>query len=153
MSSKKERKPQSIPHAKDLYSGTMVYNHDYDVKLKTGTIVEKDQEPWEADDDMEYKDLLTEAPAAQAAPAPTGAITDTDAKQIALSDAGFVESDVRMIKCEKDFDDGIEKYDVDFYGPNGMKYEYDIRVSDGAIIDKDAEFDDWSSHLPKKKII
>ena len=73
---------------------------------------------------------------------PVGTITDTDAKQIALSDAGLAESDVRMIKCQKDFDDGIEKYEVDFYGPNGMKYEYDIRVSDGAIIDKDAEFDD-----------
>lgn len=65
-----------------------------------------------------------------------------DPTQIALKDAGFTKADVTMIKCEKDFDDGVEKYDVDFYGPDGMKYEYDIRVSDGAIIDRSAEFDD-----------
>ena len=47
-----------------------------------------------------------------------------------------------MIKCEKDFDNGVEKYDVDFFGPDGMKYEYDIRVSDGAILERNVEVDD-----------
>jgi len=82
---------------------------------------------------------------AAAAPAATGgAVDDAAALAIALADAGFTEADVNIIKCAIDFDDddGVEHYDVDFFGPDGMKYEFDIRVTDGAIIDRSAEFDD-----------
>ena len=116
--------------------------YEYDVALATKAITDRDQEIWEAEDDMEYKNLLTppaDLAAAPAAPQDTGAL---DYKAIALKDAGFSEADVRMIKCEKDFDDGIEIYEVEFFGPNGMKYEYDLRASDGAILEKDAEYDD-----------
>lgn len=120
--------------------GNMKY--DYDVDLQTGAIVDRDTDYWEADDDLEFKGLLATAPAPAQAPAPSGAITDADAKAIALANAGFAEGDVRMTKCEKDFDNGIEKYEVDFFGPDGMKYEYDIRVSDGTILEKDVDYDD-----------
>ena len=123
-----------------IVPGGMEY--DYDIELGTGMITDMDQDIWNAEDDAEYHNLLT-PPAKEAAAQPAqGAIDDEAAKQIALKDAGLAETDVQMIKCQKDFDDGVEKYDVDFYGPDGMKYEYDIRVSDGVIIDKDAEFDD-----------
>ena len=48
------------------------------------------------------------------------------------------------MKNQKEFDDdlGIEKYDIDFFGPDGMKYEYDIKAADGAILERSAEFDD-----------
>ena len=47
-----------------------------------------------------------------------------------------------MIKCVKDIDDGVEVFEVEFIGPDGMKYDYDIRVSDGMITNKDVELDD-----------
>jgi len=128
---------------------------DYDVELGTLNIADRDQDPWDAEEEAEYKNLLTPpapadaaAPAAAnaaAAPAATGgAVDDAAALAIALADAGFTEADVNIIKCALDFDDddGVEHYDVDFFGPDGMKYEFDIRVTDGAIIDRSAEFDD-----------
>ena len=124
-----------------IIPGEMEY--DYDIDLDTMMILDMDQDLWDAEDDAEYKNLLTPPAKEDAAAQPEpGTIDDAAAKQIALKDAGLAESDVQMIKCQKEIDDGVEKYDVDFFGPDGMKYEYDIRVSDGVIIDKDAEFDD-----------
>ena len=116
--------------------------YEYNIVLANKTIADRDQDIWEAGDDMEYKNLLTPSDDTAVAPASTERTDGLDYKAIALKDAGFSETDVRMIKCEKDFDDGIEIYEVEFFGPNGMKYEYDLRASDGAILEKDAEYDD-----------
>ena len=121
-----------------IVPGEMEY--DYDIDLVTGKITDMDKDLWEADDDAEYKNLLT-PPAKDAAAAPAAA-DETDPKQIALKDAGFAEADVQMIKCVKDIDDGVEVFEVEFIGPDGMKYDYDIRVSDGMITNKDVELDD-----------
>ena len=120
---------------------------DFDIDPKTGMIIDTDQDLWEAEDDLEYKGLLTPQ-AADAAPAQApqaaGEVTTDQAMALALQDAGFAQGDVNFVKTEREFSDdyGVEKYDIDFFGPDGMKYEYDIRVADGVILDKDAEFDD-----------
>lgn len=129
-----------ILEASFLIPGKMKY--DYDVALTTKAITDRDQKVWEAEDDIEYKNLLTPPADLVAAPAAPGDTDALDYKAIALKDAGFSEADVSMIKYEKEFDDGLEIYEVDFFGPNGMKYEYDLRASDGAILEKDAKFDD-----------
>ena len=118
---------------------------DFDIDPKTGMIIDTDQDLWDAEDDAEYKGLLTPQ-AADAAPAPqaAGEVTTDQAMAIALQDAGFAQGDVNFVKTEREFSDdyGVEKYDIDFFGPDGLKYEYDIRVADGVILDKDAEVDD-----------
>jgi len=132
--------------------------YDFDIDPATGAVVDQDTDMWEAEDDMEYGGLINPqaadaaAPAGEAAPAAdaaapaaaTGAITSEQALGIALQDAGFTEGEVNVVKNHSEFDDdyGVEKYDIDFFGPDGMKYEYDIAVADGSILDKDAEFDD-----------
>lgn len=122
---------------------------DYDVVLETKAIDDRDQEVWEADDDAEYGALLAALAGAGAAPevaAPAAADPATadglDYVAIALKDAGFSEADIQMIKAEKDLDDGVEIFEVDFFGPDGMKYEYDLSFLDGTIMDKDVDFDD-----------
>jgi len=124
--------------------GKMKY--DYDIELITNAVVDKNQDPWDAEDEMEYKDMMSGAalqlPAGESPAAVQGNIGDEEAKQIALKDAGYTEAEVRMKELRKDFDDGTEVYDVSFFGPDGMEYEYDIRVADGVIIDKNVEFDD-----------
>ena len=89
--------------------------------------------------------------AGEPAPAPAPAITIAEAKisqedaiEKALADAGLSQGDANVVKNQKEFEDdlGIEKYDIEFFGPDGMKYEYDISVADGTILDKEAEFDD-----------
>lgn len=64
----------------------------------------------------------------------TGPITEEEAKQIALRYAEPIgEEDITFIKVERGFDDGIEKYEVEFIAGD-VKYEYDIDVQTGAVL-------------------
>lgn len=64
------------------------------------------------------------------------------AKEIALSHAGLSIDKVTFVQANKDFDDGIQKYDIEFYC-NGKEYDYEINASNGQIIqyDYDMEYD------------
>ena len=72
----------------------------------------------------------------------TGDISLDKAKEIALSHAGLSSDQVTFVQANKDFDDGIQKYDIEFYC-NGKEYDYEINASNGQIIkyDYDAEYD------------
>ena len=72
----------------------------------------------------------------------TGDISLDKAKEIALSHAGLGSDQVTFVQANKDFDDGIQKYDIEFYC-NGKEYDYEINASNGQIIkyDYDAEYD------------
>ena len=61
-----------------------------------------------------------------------------EAKSIALKAAGFKEADVKFVKTEQDFDDGIKKYEIEFI--NGDKeYSYEINMQTGEIIKQEVE--------------
>lgn len=62
-------------------------------------------------------------------------ITELEAKEIALKDAGFKESEVNFVKSEYDIDDGIKKFEIEFT-VKGVEYEYDINAENGEIISK-----------------
>lgn len=115
--------------------------YDYDIDAATGQIIAHEQEPWEADDDMEFKGLLNPGEA-KAAPAATGELTEAEATAIAVKEAGFAESDVTVTKCVRDMDDGIEKYDISFRTADGVEYDYDIDVVNGTILERDMDYDD-----------
>ena len=70
-------------------------------------------------------------------------INEAQAKQIAVKHAGLKESDVQFTKVEKDMDDGVMKYEIHFVHGT-QKYEYDVRISDGRILeyDIDSVYDD-----------
>lgn len=55
------------------------------------------------------------------------------AKQIALSHAGLTSSQVTFKRTELDFDDGIQKYEVEFYY-NNREYSYEINANTGDIL-------------------
>ena len=67
-------------------------------------------------------------------------VTKDEAKQAALHDAGFKESDVSGLKVELDKDDGTAKYEVDFY-KDGIEYNYDIDATTGQVLSKDTDRD------------
>ena len=73
--------------------------------------------------------------------AQSGEITESQAKQIALSNAGLKEKDVVFVRSGLDFDDGIKQYEIEFYCGN-MEYDYDIDAVSGAIlsVDQDCEY-------------
>ena len=70
----------------------------------------------------------------------TGDISLDKAKEIALSHAGLRSDQVTFVQANKDFDDGIQKYDIEFYC-NGKEYDYEINASNGEIIQYDYDME------------
>ena len=63
----------------------------------------------------------------------TGNISPDKAKEIALSHAGLTSSQVTFKRTELEYDDGIQKYDVEFYY-NNREYSYEIDAKNGSIL-------------------
>lgn len=60
-------------------------------------------------------------------------ITIDQAKEIALKHSNLTSDEVSFIKAEKDMDDGIVKYDIEFYY-NNREYNYEINANNGSIM-------------------
>ena len=114
----------------EFYSGNVEY--DYEISVADGTIISADQD---------IENYSIPAPASTAAPtvSQTSEISAEKAKQIALSHAGVGAA--TFTKVELDIDDGIKVYEIEFKVGN-VEYEYDINVSNGAIIKSSSEIDD-----------
>ena len=68
----------------------------------------------------------------------TAAITQKDARKIALQDAGLTEAEVTISAEKLDTENGVAVYEVDFVKGN-VKYEYDINATTGAVYSKSSE--------------
>ena len=71
----------------------------------------------------------------------TQGITQTQAEDIALKDAGVSRDQVDTMYAHSDLDNGISVYDVEFTA-DGYEYDYEINAKTGAIIDYEKEWDD-----------
>ncbi|MCD7801998.1 MAG: PepSY domain-containing protein [Clostridiales bacterium] len=100
--------------------------YDYEINATTGDIISKSTEP--VDDDVASIDT-------------TGLIGEDAAKEAALTDAGFAESEVTGLRVQLDVDDGVTIYEVEFC-QGGNEYDYDVNAATGAIITSSVEPDD-----------
>lgn len=75
---------------------------------------------------------VAEKPVAEQ-PAPTGEITEQQAMNIAVADAGLSDSSMQYRLVKRKWDDGRAIYDVEFMSGN-VEYEYEILASDGTIL-------------------
>ena len=68
-------------------------------------------------------------------------ISSDEAKNIALQHANLTDNQVTFIKVSQDYDDGINKYEIEFYY-NNTEYDYEINAYSGEILkfDYDAEY-------------
>lgn len=71
-------------------------------------------------------------------------VDETAAQEIALTDAGLIESDAQRLSSRYEREDGEEIYDVEFQS-DGMDYEYMIREADGMILEWSIEGADVGS--------
>ena len=71
----------------------------------------------------------------------TSKLREEEAKSIAFRDAGVEEANVTGIRIHQEYDDGREKYEIDFYVDN-REYDYDIDSNTGEILSKDSEIED-----------
>ena len=113
----------------DFYSGNVEY--DYEIDAVSGAILS-------ADRDIENYVIPTQ-PSTTAANTQTSEILVERAKQIALSHAGV--GSARFKKVKLDYENGVKVYEIEFKVGN-LEYEYDINVSNGAIISSSVEIDD-----------
>ena len=103
--------------------------YTYEINAKTGNIIDK-----EIDIDDDYV-----APSSKKETSKS--ISESDAKSIALGDAGLKSSEIRNYQIEKDNDDGITYYEIEFKAGN-KEYTYEINAKSGKIIDKEVDIDD-----------
>ena len=118
-----------------FYVGNREY--DYDIDAATGTIRSFDSE---IEDDYNIASAPSATPAA-AASSSGAAITEAEAKQIALDHAGVSESETERMRVKLGRDDGVQEYEVNFYVGN-REYDYDINAATGEIRSYDSEIDD-----------
>ncbi len=103
------------------------WEYDYDIHAQTGAILERSK-------DYEPKKQTPAAPAQPTSTEPTATeITAEKAKSIALAHAGLSADQVKRLRAEKDKDDGVWVYDVEFCHA-GLEYEYEIHAQTGKIL-------------------
>lgn len=107
--------------------------YDYEIDAVTGAILKYD---WDQDDDHMH---ISES-SGNGAGGAVGTITSEQAKEIALNHAGQSASGVYFDKVDLDYDDGIQKYEVEFVSGN-MEYDYEIDAITGAILKYDWDQD------------
>ncbi|MBR3339420.1 MAG: PepSY domain-containing protein [Lachnospiraceae bacterium] len=97
------------------------------------------------------------ATASQATKQAVTAIADAqlsveDAKKAAFTNAGLAESDVVLKKAALDYDDGMAKYDVDFYYTD-TEYEYDIDATTGTVLKCEKSIMDVEDYAERDLIV
>ncbi|MBQ6314488.1 MAG: PepSY domain-containing protein [Mogibacterium sp.] len=75
-------------------------------------------------------------------------MTQEQAMNIALGDAGLAASDVIGLKVEADTEDGV--FEVDFTNSKKTEYDYEISAADGTIFEKSVEYKVARSKSKKK---
>ena len=118
------------------------YEYDYEINAETGKIVGYDKDLESTAKPVSSDPVATDPAPTDPAPAPTEAapkaITEAEAKKIALDHAGFKESAVTRLTVKKDVDDGITHYDVEFF-KGDYEYDYEIDAATGKITDYDKD--------------
>ena len=108
------------------------------IALAHAKLVEKDVTFVKVELELENYVIPTQ-PSTAAANTQTSEISVERAKQIALSHAGV--GSARFKKAKLDYENGVKVYEIEFKVGN-LKYEYDINVSNGAIVSSSVEVDD-----------
>lgn len=70
-----------------------------------------------------------------------GGITQQEAKDTALREAGVSEADISYITVKQDWDDGTARYEVEFVA-YGTEYDYELDATDGRVISASSEIFD-----------
>ena len=115
--------------------------------LKSGTSYRFRVRAWYEDDgrsylgDSDYITVKTKSARSSTSTSSTY-ITAAEAKQIALDRAGLSASSVRCTKVDRDTDDGVVVYEVEFETAN-YEYEVEINAKTGKVREYDREYRDY----------
>ena len=121
------------------------HTYAYSINAESGEVLEasyRDKNAAPADSTQ------TDTPASGATTTPTqtapntntstGAVSEAKAQEIALAHAGVKAADATITKSKLDYDDGRQIYEIEWYA-NGAKYDYEIAVATGEIVNSGYE--------------
>lgn len=123
------------------------YTYAYSINAENGEVLEasyrdKNAAPADSTQTDTPASGATSTPA-QTAPSTntntsTGAVDEAKAQEIALAHAGVKAADATITKSKLDYDDGRQVYELEWYA-NGAKYDYEIAVATGEIVNSGYE--------------
>lgn len=120
----------------EFYSGKMEY--DYEIDALTGKVRSFDK-------DVEHYDVQA---AADAVTTDGGEmLTESQAKDIALKDAGIAEKDATFLHVKLEKDNARMEYEIEFYSGT-TEYDYDIDAVTGEIRSKDFDAENGKAAAP-----
>lgn len=118
--------------------------YEYEVSVDDGAVVKVEKEK-DKDKAVVNKDAVkaenkeAEKPSEPVAAQPEKEhISVEKAKEIALNNAGVKAEDAVFKKAYYDYDDRVAHFEIKFIA-NGYEYEYEVKASDGAILEKDID--------------
>ena len=149
----------SLHVSKSSEDGTPVYeidfktadrSYDYDVVRTSGEVLQSSYDVLSQDsavqsgsDDNTTAQSTADTSSQSGQESSGSAVTQDQAKSIALQDAGVAESDTQFLWVKEDYDDGRAIYEVEFYA-NGTEYDYDIDKSTGKILNSDYDIENYA---------
>ena len=114
----------------------------YDIDAVTGVIIDSSEgqsQPAQATDGGASADSANSSGTSSQSTGGSAAITEDQAREIALADAGLTAEEVTFLKTKLDRDDGRLVYDVEFYTADYTEYDYEIDAAEGTVLP--SEFD------------
>ena len=134
----------------EFTSGDHAYS--YSINAESGEVLEmssREQSTSAASTDEDTQTVAPSAvPSADTSTAPaqtapntntsTGAVDEAKAQEIALAHAGIKAADATITKSKLDYDDARQVYEIEWYA-NGAKYDYEVAVATGEIINSGYE--------------
>lgn len=112
--------------------------YEYDIDAMTGAVIAYESKGGTTADSATTQN-------GQTTTGTTGEIDEATAKQTALDDAGLTADQVTFVKVERDRDDGVNKYEIEFYAKDtNTEYDYEINAQTGAIIGMDTDAENYT---------
>ena len=100
----------------------------------------EEQMEQKADQVEEQLENAAKPPVSPAVTQNAAALTQTEAEEIALLQAGFKADQVTGLHSEFDVDDGVPEYEVEFFR-DGWEYDYTIHADTGEVLSYDISND------------
>lgn len=120
----------------------------YDIDAVTGVIIDSSEDqsqPAQATDGGASADGANSSGTSSQSTGGSAAITEDQAREIALADAGLTAEEVTFLKTKLDRDDGRLVYDVEFYTADYTEYDYEIDAADGTVLSSDFDAEGYTA--------